>query len=56
MRLHACVGTLAPASPEPRAIQVAEVVWRAVDALPWDLFLPANVRVITALVRWLRVH
>lgn len=56
VRLHACIGTLAPGSPVPRPIQVAEIVWRPVNALPWDLFLPANVRVITALVRWLKVH
>lgn len=56
VRLHAVIGTLAAGSPEPRPIQVAEVVWRKVDALPWELFLPANVRVITALVRWLKVH
>lgn len=56
VKLHAVIGVLAAGSPAPRAIQVGEVVWQKVDAMPWESFLPANVRVITALVRWLKVH
>ncbi|MFM9957908.1 MAG: NUDIX domain-containing protein [Phycisphaerales bacterium] len=53
VRLFTCVASLAPQSPAPRNMQVAEHAWRGLDDLPWDNFLPANVRVITALHRYL---
>lgn len=53
VRLYPCVAALEAGSPEPRNIHVAEHEWRRLDDLPWDSFLPANVRVITALVRYM---
>ena len=53
VRLHTCVARLAPGSPEPQDLQVAAHRWCPIDDLPWDNFLPANARVITALARYL---
>jgi len=53
VRLHTCVARLAPASPPPRDLQVAAHRWCPMDHLPWENFLPANARVITALIRYL---
>lgn len=53
VKLHTCVGRLAVASDPPRNIQVQDHAWRTLDDLPWERFLPANVRVITALRRYL---
>lgn len=53
VRLHAVICIVSPASPPARNMQVAEHRWCALDRLPWEEFLPANVRVITALYRWL---
>ncbi len=56
VRLFPCVCRLAPSSPPPRSIEVADHRWCALDALPWDEFLPANVRLVTALARHLSGH
>lgn len=56
VRLFPCVCRLAPSSPPPRNIEVADHRWCALDALPWDEFLPANVRLVTALWRHLSGH
>ncbi len=53
VRLFPCVCALEPESPEPRAIEVADCRWCALDGLPWEAFLPANVRLVTALHRYL---
>lgn len=53
VRLHAVVCSIAPQSPPPANLQVAEHRWAAINNLPWEEFLPANVRIITALVRWI---
>ena len=54
VRLHGIVCKLSPESGDPRALEVAAWRWCALDDLPWEAFLPANVRLITALNRWLR--
>lgn len=53
VRLHTCVARLVSGSPEPRDLQVAAHRWSPMDCLPWENFLPANARVITALARYL---
>ncbi len=53
VRLHTCVGRVLDHSPLPRNIQVAEHRWCSLDEIPWESFLPANVRVIAALKRHL---
>lgn len=53
VRIHPAVCRLAEGSPEPRALDVAAWEWRGLASLPWDQFLPANVRVVTALMRHL---
>ncbi len=53
VRLFTCVGRLTPGSAAPRDLQVAAHAWCRLDDLPWEEFLPANVRVITALRRHL---
>lgn len=53
VRLYPCLGAIAPASPPARAIQVADFRWCPLDGLPWEDFLPANVRLVTALHRYL---
>lgn len=53
VRLHTCVGRVLEHSPPPRNIQVAEHRWCSLDEIPWESFLPANVRVIAALKRHL---
>jgi mutator protein MutT len=56
VRLHTCVAQLLAHSPPPRNIQVADHRWCSLDELPWESFLPANVRVISALRRHLAGH
>lgn len=53
VRLHTCVGALDRSSAEPKDIQVAAHRWCDLNALPWEEFLPANVRVIRAIARHL---
>ncbi|MBL0927201.1 MAG: (deoxy)nucleoside triphosphate pyrophosphohydrolase [Phycisphaerales bacterium] len=53
VRLHPRVCRLANPSVPIRNLAVSEHRWCAVDDLPWGEFLPANVRVITALARFL---
>ncbi len=53
VELNAVVGALHPASPTPRDIAVAAHRWCRIDDLPWEDFLPANVRIVTALRRCL---
>jgi len=53
VRLHTCVARLAAHSQAPRNLHVAEHAWVRLSALPWDEFLPANVRVVTSLLRYL---
>jgi 8-oxo-dGTP pyrophosphatase MutT (NUDIX family) len=53
VRIFPAVCRLAEASPEPRALDVAAWEWRSLADLPWEEFLPANVRVVTALMRHL---
>ncbi len=53
VRLHPVICSIAPQSPPPANLQVAEHRWVAINSLPWEEFLPANVRIITALVRWI---
>ena len=53
VRIFPAVCRLAPDSPEPRALEVAAWEWRDLGDLPWGEFLPANVRVVTALKRHL---
>jgi mutator protein MutT len=53
VRLHTCVARMLADSPPPRNIQVADHRWCSLDQLPWESFLPANVRVISALRRHL---
>lgn len=55
VRLFPCVSVVDSASSAPRALEVADFRWCGVDALPWMEFLPANVRLVTALSRYLRV-
>lgn len=54
VRLFTCVARLLPHSAAPRDLQVQAHAWRSLDDLPWESFLPANVRVIAALRRYLR--
>lgn len=54
VRLHPVVCVISPESGNPMAIEVAAWRWCGLDELPWEEFLPANVRLITALNRWLR--
>jgi len=56
VQLHALVCTLAQHSPPARDLHVAAHRWCALNALPWEHLLPANVRLVTALVRWLEEH
>jgi mutator protein MutT len=51
VRLNPVLATLEPGSPAPRNLEVAEHRWAPLGGLPWDTFLPANVRVVTALTR-----
>mgnify|MGYP006291498621 FL=1 len=51
VRLHPVLSRLHPSGPEPVAREVADWRWSPLDRLPWAEFLPANVRVVTALVR-----
>lgn len=53
VRVHAATCRLAPGSPEPRAIEVEAWQWCPLAELPWEEFLPANVRLVSALVRHL---
>jgi len=53
VRLHAVICAVTPQSPPPANLQVAEHRWVAINSLPWEEFLPANVRIVTALVRWI---
>lgn len=53
VRLHPCVSRLRDPGAEIRNVQVAAHRWCPLNELPWDNFLPANVRVITSLVRYL---
>lgn len=54
VRLHGIICKISPESGDPRALEVAAWRWCGLDELPWEAFLPANVRLITALNRWLR--
>lgn len=54
VRIFPALCRLARASAEPRALEVAAWEWRALLELPWEAFLPANVRIVTALMRHLR--
>lgn len=49
--LHCVQCRLAPGSPEPRNLEVAAHAWTRLSEMPWESFLPANVRLITALCR-----
>jgi len=53
VRVHAATCRLAPGSPEPRALEVEAWRWCPLAELPWEEFLPANVRLVSALVRHL---
>ncbi len=44
---------LEPPDQRVQHLEVTDHAWRRLNDLPWDVFLPANVRVITALVRTL---
>ncbi len=54
VRVHAGLCRLAPDAPSPRALEVEAWRWCPIDELPWERFLPANVRLVTALTRHLR--
>ncbi len=53
VHLHPILARLAPTSPPPRNLEVADHRWCTVSDIPWDHFLPANVRIITRLLRHL---
>lgn len=53
VRIFPGVCRLESRSPQPRALDVAAWRWTSLSDLPWDEFLPANVRVVTALMRYL---
>jgi 8-oxo-dGTP diphosphatase len=53
VRLHPCVGAMVDPDAEVRHLGVSAHRWVGLDELPWLEFLPANVRLITRLVRWL---
>ena len=53
VRVHAATCRLAPHSPSPRALDVEAWEWCSLAELPWEAFLPANVRLVSALVRHL---
>jgi mutator protein MutT len=51
IRLCPWVCAVLPGSPEPRNLEVAAHRWVTLEEIPWDVFLPANVRVVMALTR-----
>jgi 8-oxo-dGTP diphosphatase len=51
VELSPVVGGLAEGSPEPRNLAVAAHRWCPISELPWAEFLPANIRIVTALRR-----
>lgn len=53
VRLSPVVCRLDPESGPPRNLEVADHRWCLIDALPWEAFLPANVRILTRLRRYL---
>lgn len=55
VRLFTCVGTLEDPTAPVRHLQVAAHRWCDLNALPWEEFLPANVRVVRAIARYLGV-
>lgn len=56
VELHTVVGTLHPGSPPPANLAVEAHAWRTLNELPWEEFLPSNVRVVTALRRHFGPH
>ncbi len=52
VRLHPVLATMTPDSQPPQNLEVAEHRWAPLGDLPWDSFLPANIRVVTALGRF----
>ncbi len=53
VRLSCVRCELAAGSPAPKDIEVQAHAWRRLSDLPWDTFLPGNVRLVTALCRHL---
>ena len=51
VRLHCVLCRLSPDSGSPRHLEVADHAWTRLSELPWESFLPANVRLVTALCR-----
>ncbi|MEM1424450.1 MAG: (deoxy)nucleoside triphosphate pyrophosphohydrolase [Planctomycetota bacterium] len=51
VRLHCVLCRLEGGSPEPRDLEVEAHAWTRLSELPWEAFLPANVRLVTALCR-----
>jgi 8-oxo-dGTP diphosphatase len=56
VRLHACVGALVDPPEAIAHVGVSAHRWVRLGALPWMEFLPANVRLVTRLVRWMGVE
>ena len=56
VELFPVLGSLAEDSPPPQDLAVADHRWCRLDDLPWTDFLPANVRVVTAIRRALAGH
>ena len=56
VRLHPVLCTLIHPAQQPQHHAVADHRWVRIDGLPWDVFLPANVRLVTALLRWMDEH
>ncbi|MCB9838875.1 MAG: (deoxy)nucleoside triphosphate pyrophosphohydrolase [Phycisphaeraceae bacterium] len=54
VRLHACIGTLAPGSPEAANLEVAEHRWVTADELAGFRFLPANAGILEEVVERMR--
>lgn len=53
VRLHPCVGGLLDPPEAIRHLGVSAHRWVRLGELPWLEFLPANVRLVTRLVRWM---
>lgn len=56
VELHPCVGGLIDPDQAIQHLGVSEHRWVSLGELPWTEFLPANVRLITRLVRWLETE
>ncbi|MGP1347620.1 MAG: (deoxy)nucleoside triphosphate pyrophosphohydrolase [Phycisphaerales bacterium] len=56
VHLHAAIATLLDPESTIAHLGVADHRWVTLDEIPWLEFLPANVRLITRLVRWLETH